>query len=112
VIRHRTAKLQALEAGSQAERLRLPDLDDKMPVPGHLIQHHALEGLLRQRRSEADDLGDPHLDEADIGTREHGGFPSRSFGQTMARCQPRHRHWLSDHRRALTVTSPGKVRWW
>ena len=36
---------------------------------------HPLEELHRQRSSEADDLGDPHLDEADIGSSEHGGFP-------------------------------------
>src|SRR5271166_1518637 len=75
LVRHRTAELQALEAGRQAKRLRLTDLDHKVPVSGHLIQHHALEEVLRQRRSEADDLGDPHLDEADIGSREHVGRP-------------------------------------
>jgi hypothetical protein len=84
VVRHRTAKLQTLEAGRQAERLTFPDRDDEVPVPGYLIQHHAVERLLSQRRSEADNLGDSHLDEADIGGRRHGGLPlSYCFHQVM-----------------------------
>ena len=46
VVRHRTAKLHPLEAGTQAEE-----------------------------RSEPDDLGDSHLDEADIGSYRQSGFP-------------------------------------
>jgi hypothetical protein len=76
VVRHRTAKLQALEAGRQAERLPFPDRDDEVPLPRYLIQHHAVKWLLSQWRSEPDDFGDSHLDEADICSRTHRGFPS------------------------------------
>jgi hypothetical protein len=73
-----------LQAGSQAERFPFPDRDDQAPVPGYLIQHHAVERLRSQRRSEPGDFGDAHLDEADIGSRRHGSFPSLA-ASTMLR---------------------------
>jgi hypothetical protein len=93
VVRHRTAKLQTLEAGSQAKRLPFPDHDDEVPVPGYLIQHHAVERLLSQWRSETDNFGDSHFDEADIGSRRHGELPlSRCFHHVMADGNPADTH--------------------
>jgi hypothetical protein len=83
VVRHRSAKLHTLEASSQAERLPIPDEDDEVPIPGYLIQHYAVGQLLGQGRSEPDDLGDSHLDEAHIGSRRHGSLPSLAASTTL-----------------------------
>ena len=44
------ARFSARSHGHRPERLRLTDLDDDLTRPGHLIEHHAVEELLRQRR--------------------------------------------------------------
>jgi hypothetical protein len=65
----------------EPERFRHADLKHEMPVPGHFIEHHALEVLFRQRRAKAHYLGDPHLDEPGICGEHAASFLPRWSSQ-------------------------------
>jgi len=74
LVGHRTMPRDPTKASRQAECLRLADQDGKVPVPRHLVQHDAREYLVLSR-AKPDDLGDPHLDEANLRGRGHGELP-------------------------------------
>jgi hypothetical protein len=72
LVRHRTRPGDPTEASRQAEGLRVPDLNGKVPVACHLLEHDVLVERLVVSRAKPDDLGDPHLDVADLGGSGHG----------------------------------------
>jgi hypothetical protein len=75
LVGHRTGPGDPTQASGQAEGLWLADLDGKVPVACHLLQHDVVEQLVVSCKP--DDLGDPHLDIADRCRWGHGGLPPR-----------------------------------
>src|SRR4029453_6665600 len=74
LVGHRTRPCDPTEASRQAERLRLADRDGELPGAGPLLQHDVVEQLILSR-GEPDDLGDPHLDVANLCGCGHGDLP-------------------------------------
>jgi len=72
LVGHRTAPCDPTQVSRQAERLRLADRDGKVPVACLLLQHDVLADRLFVSCAKPDDLGDPHLDVADLGGYGHG----------------------------------------